>query len=132
MKFLVCPLIFTAFVLFGCQKSEKTHTNALVTVPLRVGSALLKAEVAGTAEEKALGLMHRKTLGSQEGMLFILDGPQRASFWMKNTTIPLSIAYLDQKGTIVEVVDLEPLSQKSVLSQSDEIYFALEVNSDTP
>ena len=61
-------------------------------------------------------------------MLFIFDQPKKASFWMKNTKIPLSIAYIDSNGKILEIKSMNPLDETIVPSNSDEVAYALEVN----
>lgn len=61
-------------------------------------------------------------------MLFIFEQPEKASFWMKNTKIPLSIAYIDSAGKILEIKSMNPLDETLVLSKSDQVAYALEVN----
>ncbi|GAB4242831.1 MAG: hypothetical protein OHK005_06810 [Candidatus Methylacidiphilales bacterium] len=102
----------------------------LPVVELTIESAKLQAEVAVTPAEQARGLMFRDTLPTNAGMLFVFPEPRRASFWMRNTSLPLSIAYLGRDGTILEIYDLEPFNETPVVSQSQEVWFALEVNRD--
>jgi uncharacterized membrane protein (UPF0127 family) len=85
------------------------------------------AEVATTPEQLMTGMMFRKEIGENEGMLFVFQYPHRASFYMKNTYVPLSIAYINPEGVIMEIYDLEPLNEKSVTATNDNIQFALEV-----
>jgi uncharacterized protein len=98
----------------------------LRSVELSIGSASVSAEVARTAAEREKGLMFRKSLADGAGMLFVFDSDQRVGFWMKNTTIPLSLAYIGSDGSIKQIVDLEPLSLESVMSDRS-IRYALEV-----
>jgi uncharacterized protein len=72
--------------------------------------------------------MFREKLADEEGMLFCLTREGTASFWMANTKIPLSIAYLDRVGKILEIHELKPLDLTRVPSQSDKVYYALEMN----
>jgi uncharacterized membrane protein (UPF0127 family) len=88
--------------------------------------AVVKAEIARTQEERARGLMYRKELPDGEGMLFVFERDQIASFWMKNTYIPLSIAYITSDGRIVEIRDMYPHDESSVMS-SRSVRYALEV-----
>ena len=88
--------------------------------------AVVKAEIAVTQEERAKGLMYRKNLPDGEGMLFIFERDEVLSFWMKNTTIPLSIAYIASDGRIIDVKDMYPLDLNSV-SSSRSVRYALEV-----
>ncbi|MBA3592072.1 DUF192 domain-containing protein, partial [Methylibium sp.] len=73
----------------------------LPTVRLNASLHNIQAEVARTPEQRATGLMHRTALGANDGMLFVFDEPGVQCFWMKNTLLPLSIAYLSDDGRIV-------------------------------
>ncbi len=88
---------------------------------------MVRAEIADEEHERATGLMFRESLASNSGMLFIMDKTGPVGFWMKNTTIPLSIAYLDRFGTIVELHDLKPLVETPVSSRFSNIAYALEM-----
>ena len=88
--------------------------------------AVLKAEIAIKPEERAQGLMFRKSLPDGEGMLFIFDRDEILSFWMKNTYIPLSIAFISSNGRIVEIRDMYPRDETSV-SSGRSVRYALEV-----
>lgn len=93
---------------------------------LKVGAATLTAELARSAEERERGLMFRKSLPDGKGMIFVFDSDQRVSFWMKNTTVPLSIAFIGSDRAIKQIADLEPLSLESVRSERS-VRYALEV-----
>ena len=69
---------------------------------------VLKVEVADTPKRQAQGLMFRKSLGEDEGMVFLFPTPTAGGFWMKNTLIPLSIAFFDRQGVILRILDMEP------------------------
>jgi uncharacterized membrane protein (UPF0127 family) len=86
----------------------------------------LEAEIARTETERAQGLMYRKSLDDGKGMLFIFEKDQVLSFWMKNTLIPLSIAFIASDGRILEIRDMEPESLIPVNS-SRSVRYALEV-----
>lgn len=73
----------------------------------------IDAHVARTREQRALGLMHRTEMAPNEGMLFICDVSAVQSFWMKDTPLPLAIAFLDEDGTILHVGEMEPQSLES-------------------
>jgi uncharacterized membrane protein (UPF0127 family) len=88
--------------------------------------AVIKAEIAVTDKERSQGLMYRKKLPDGEGMLFIYDRDQVMSFWMKNTNVPLSIAFLASDGKIIEIRDMYPHDETSVIS-SRSVRYALEV-----
>ena len=98
----------------------------LPVIKLWLGRQEIMAEIAAAPRELATGMMHRKEMGENEGMLFILPIPQQASFYMRNTTVPLSVAYIDTEGTILEIHDLQPLNEEPVPSKSERIHFVLE------
>lgn len=95
---------------------------------LPVGNRVLIVEIVATDAERQKGLMNRDELAEDHGMLFIFEKEQRLSFWMKNTKIPLSIAYINKKGEILEIYDMEPYSLESISSKRSSIMYALEVN----
>jgi len=86
----------------------------------------ITVEIARTDEERGKGLMFRKNLPDGEGMLFIFDRDQQLSFWMKNTVIPLSIAFISSDGYIIEIKDMQP-NDLSSLKSSRSVRYALEV-----
>jgi uncharacterized protein len=94
---------------------------------LKIRGKKLRVEVVRTESEKARGLMFREKLGRDEGMLFVYEKEEWLSFWMKNTRIPLSIAFLDKGGKIVDIQDMVPFSLQSRTSVFPAQY-ALEVN----
>ncbi|MGC8743969.1 MAG: DUF192 domain-containing protein [Verrucomicrobiia bacterium] len=100
----------------------------LPQIKLWLGDAELLAEVASTSVELQTGMMFRKEMGENEAMLFVFQVPHQASFYMKNTYIPLSAAYINSDGVILEIHDLEPLNEKPVTATNDNIQFVLEVN----
>jgi uncharacterized membrane protein (UPF0127 family) len=99
----------------------------LDTVTIQVDGRPMVVEVANTAEERSKGLMHRESLGAEEGMLFVYPSEEPRSFWMKDTRIRLSIAYADRTGRIVKIADMTPYSESRVQSLYPAQY-ALEVN----
>ena len=88
----------------------------------------LRVEVASTPEETQKGLMFREKLPENQGMLFTFNQPQRVSFWMANTAIPLDIGFFTTDGKLREVRSLKPFDLTSVFSKRDDIQYALEVN----
>ena len=112
-----------AFLIVVCSCQE----DRLPAVDLTVGAATVRAEVARTPLEKERGLMFRKSLGENEGMLFVYDSDQRLSFWMRNTYIPLSIAFISADGVITQIEDMRPLDERTVVSERS-VRYALEAN----
>ncbi len=97
------------------------------TVTLRAGKKTIHAEVASTDVQREQGLMHRKSLPENNGMLFVFDRPARSCMWMKNTLIPLSVAFIDYDGTIVNIEEMAPMTTDSHCS-AGWIRYALEMN----
>ncbi|MBK7590399.1 MAG: DUF192 domain-containing protein [Betaproteobacteria bacterium] len=94
--------------------------------PLAIGGHKLVAEVATTPEQRSTGLMHRFSLRPDHGMLFVFERPERLSFWMRNTFIPLSIAFIGADGRIVNIEDMAPQTEASHWSSGAALY-ALEM-----
>lgn len=107
----------------GCERKSKLITLELGGVPFTL-------EVADTPESRARGLMFRKELPENRGMLFVFPRDERLSFWMKNTEIPLSLAYIAQDGEIREIFDLVPHSLRPMES-TYAVRYALEVSRGT-
>ena len=89
---------------------------------LTIGKQKLVVEVVTTPEQRATGLMNRFSLQPDHGMLFVFDRPQPLSFWMKNTYIPLSIAFLDENGTILNIEDMQPQDESTHWSKGNALY----------
>ena len=101
--------------------------HALPTIQIDVAGTAMTVEVADDMAERQRGLMYRDTLAADEGMLFVYADDRERSFWMKNTKIPLSIAYIDADGKIVSLADMLPLDESPVPSEFPARY-ALETN----
>jgi uncharacterized membrane protein (UPF0127 family) len=97
------------------------------TTVLHVGSQALKVEIAASEAERNRGLMFRKSLPREEGMLFIFDDPGYYAMWMKNTLIPLSVAFVDREGVILNIADMAPQTLDSHLAAGPALY-AIETN----
>jgi uncharacterized membrane protein (UPF0127 family) len=99
----------------------------LRTMKLWMGASEIVAELAITQTEIATGMMFRDKMEENEGMLFIFGRPVTVSFYMKNTYVPLSCAYIDSEGTILEIHDLKPLDETPVYARSDNVQYVLEL-----
>ncbi len=104
-----------------------TYSQGLTKVPIYIKDREIWIEVARKEGERAKGLMGRTSLGRDEGMLFIFDDEGYHGFWMKNTLLPLSIAFIDKKGEIVSITDMMPLTLSSH-NPPKPILYALEMN----
>ena len=118
MKFL--PLVF--FLLLASAAAL-----AAPTIELSAGMHRIEAEVASNSAERATGLMNRPSMPIHRGMLFVFPEAGVQCFWMRNTLIPLSIAFLDDSGRIVQVADMQPQSLDNHCSVKP-VRFALEMN----
>ncbi|HEU4352598.1 MAG TPA: DUF192 domain-containing protein [Burkholderiales bacterium] len=98
----------------------------LPVVELRAGMHLIRAEVAADYSTRGRGLMFRKSLAPNGGMLFIFDGAAIHCMWMKNTYIPLSVAFVDAQGAIINIADMQPHSEQSHCAARPAVY-ALEM-----
>jgi uncharacterized membrane protein (UPF0127 family) len=97
------------------------------TVQIRIGGVAVSAEIADNEELRARGLMHRDSLVEDHGMLFVYGTAQVRSFWMRNTRIPLDIAFIDANGVIINIEHMEPQSDQNYFSQGPMMY-ALEMS----
>jgi uncharacterized protein len=98
-------------------------------VELRIKDARASAEVVSQPEDRALGLMFRRNLAPDSGMLFVFDEDEFQRFWMKNTLIPLSIAYITQDSLIADILEMAPLDTTTPYVSSKAVRYALEMNS---
>lgn len=99
----------------------------LPRVKITAGMYLIDAQVAATADQRSTGLMFRRQMPQAEGMLFVFDYPSEQCFWMKNTLLPLSAAFVADDGTIVNLVDMKPQTTDSHCSEKP-VRFVLEMN----
>lgn len=125
--------ILLLFLLFSCRRggpvpSEDNPSRSGSTSPfVVVDHETLSVEISSTTKDRTMGLMFRDSLPERSGMFFIFEFEARHTFWMKNTTIPLSIAFINSNYIIVDIQDMEPLSLKEC-SPRFPCLFALEVN----
>lgn len=109
--------LFLLFLSFSVISEEKISIESLFS----------KIEVVSNSQERKLGLMYRENLPYDNAMFFIWEYKKRQCMWMRNTYIPLNVAYLDSSGKILEIYDMVPLSDESVCSKK-RVRYALEVN----
>ncbi len=94
---------------------------------LVINGKAINVEIAATSDEKALGLMHRKSLPENSGMIFLYPEETPVRFWMKDTLIPLTIAFIKEDGTITQIADMAPKSEDIIWSRQA-VKYALEMN----
>jgi len=125
-KHKITSLAFFLLILFiSCQTGKLPVESISIERDGQV-IAVVKAEIASNQEDRTQGLMYREKLPDGEGMLFIFENDQVLSFWMKNTYIPLSIAFIANDGRIIDIKDMYPNDTNSVVS-SRSVRYALEV-----
>lgn len=122
--FSLC-FIFFSLMLFSCE-IKKLPVEILEIQKANGEVVFVEAEIAIKEADQMQGLMHRKKVPDGTGMLFVFDKDKIAHFWMKNTPTALSIAYIDYKGEIKDILDMEALSLDTV-SSSSYVRYALEV-----
>ncbi len=122
----IAALLFGAMCISCAPKEAAAPFDAVFEIGL--GGKSLECQIAVSPYEKARGLMFRESLGKNAAMVFVLGAPQRASFWMKNTQIPLDIAFLDKDGRITEIRKMYPFDLNAVSSASDKICYCIETN----
>ena len=148
MRFLTVTVALLAATLCACKQQPSSATNTstltnsasgeptyfltnaqprLQTIKLYIGPEELTTELALTREQMATGMMWRTNMPEGEAMLFAFGQPHRTSFYMKNTLVPLSAAYIDPDGAILELHDFQPHNPTPVEAKSDNIQYVLEV-----
>jgi uncharacterized protein len=117
-----------AAALFACAAFAQGEPQMnLPRVKLSAGMHVIDAQIATTPDERATGLMHRKEMPQHEGMLFVFESPSQQCFWMKNTLLPLSVAFVADDGTIVNVDEMKPQTLDSHCSARP-VRYVLEMN----
>jgi uncharacterized membrane protein (UPF0127 family) len=122
---LASALLALATLASAAQAQEGPQPR-LPTIELTAGMHVIHAEVAATGTQQATGMMFRRGMGANDGMLFVNDEPGVRCFWMRNTLIPLTIAFIADDGTIVNIADMAPRTEDSHCSAKP-VRFALEV-----
>jgi uncharacterized protein len=114
----------------SAPQPTESFNHAAALIDTRDGSVIVRVEVAQTDEQRMQGLMFRESLPEDHGMVFIWFEEHSGGFWMKNTLIPLSIAFFDEEGKIVSILDMDPCEADpcEVYDPGVPYYGALEVN----
>lgn len=130
---LAAPLLAAALTALSGTPSHAQGTQAggapqsLAAIQLQAGMHIIQAEVAQTPREREVGLMNRPSMAPNHGMLFVFEAPATQCFWMKNTLIPLDIAFLADDGTVVNVDVMQPQTLESHCSAKP-VRYVLEMN----
>ncbi|RME90708.1 MAG: DUF192 domain-containing protein [Candidatus Hydrogenedentota bacterium] len=126
IKLLSFVISITLVFIVHPKEAEPLPTIPATLVNLKKQRVKITLEVAYTRSQKARGLMFRKSLPKNHGMLFVYKSPQILSFWMKNTSLPLSIAFLNAKKQILEIYPMNPFSERIIRSDS-KVQYAIEM-----
>ncbi len=110
-----------------CTLAQSAPQTTLPRTSLTAGMYLIDAQVAMSPREREIGLMFRKDMPTQEGMLFVFEQPATQCFWMKNTLLPLTAAFVADDGTIVNLADMKPMTEDSHCSEKP-VRYVLEMN----
>ena len=111
----------------GCKPRLASRLMPGDSIDLEIKGKKLQVEVASDDLSRKNGLMYRKSLPESQGMIFVYPTPRKLQFWMRNTYIPLSIAFLDDRGKILEIQDMRPKDESHTVSKYS-LRYALEVN----
>lgn len=122
---LACALCAVAG-LASAQGAPQAQLD-LPRVSLQAGLYRIDAQVAQTEAQREIGLMHRREMPEHEGMLFVFEQAQRYCFWMKHTLLPLSIAFIDDQGRVVNTAEMAPQSETTHCAEQP-VRYALEMN----
>jgi uncharacterized membrane protein (UPF0127 family) len=115
-----------AALLACCAFAQEPQTN-LPRVKIHAGMHIIDAQVAASPDQRMTGLMFRKEMPANEGMLFVFEQPSQQCFWMKNTLLPLSVAFVADDGTIVNIDEMQPQTLDSHCSTRP-VRYVLEMN----
>ncbi len=110
LKLLFASTLFAVALLSSAQEAPQLD---LPRIKLGAGMYQIDAQIARTSEQRTVGLMHRREMPPYEGMLFVFEQPSKLCFWMKNTLIPLTAAFVADDGTVVNLADMTPQTTES-------------------
>jgi hypothetical protein len=127
MKILTAGLLALFAICCNVGHAQETPQLNLQRTKITAGMYVIDSQVAATPEQRSTGLMFRQQMPQSEGMLFIFDHPSEQCFWMKNTPLPLTAAFVADDGTIVNLADMKPLTTESHCSAKP-VRYVLEMN----
>jgi uncharacterized membrane protein (UPF0127 family) len=125
MKRALIPLLLAGLALSAASQ-DSPQTN-LPRIKVQAGMYQIDTQVAQTPEQRSIGLMYRSEMPQHEGMLFVFEQPATQCFWMKNTLLPLTAAFVADDGTIVNLADMKPQSTDAHCSDKP-VRFVLEMH----
>ncbi len=123
-----CAREKTAVMASAAPAASAAAKTWLEFFPIKVGDQTVRMQLAVRPDEMQRGLMQRRDLGRDDGMIFIYEKPQQLSFWMRNTPTPLDIGFFTAEGVLEEIYQMHPFDETAVPSRSTRVQFALEMN----
>ncbi|QXL84875.1 DUF192 domain-containing protein [Comamonas sp. NLF-1-9] len=123
----LCLLAGLAVAGFASAQSGQPPQTSLARVALQAGIHRIDAQVAASAQQRQIGLMHRRQMPEHEGMLFVFEEPGVQCFWMKDTLLPLTAAFIADDGRIVNLADMQPQTEDAHCSDKP-VRYVLEMN----
>jgi uncharacterized membrane protein (UPF0127 family) len=123
----IVALFACALMVPGLLLAQQAPQPTQRTTKLTAGIHVITAEIASTPQSRMIGLMMRERLAPNHGMVFVFEDKSQHCFWMRNTLIPLSIAFIDDDGTVVSIADMSPKSEASTCPQRP-VRYALEMD----
>jgi len=127
MKIFTAGLLALLVTCCNLSHAQDAPQMDLQRIKITAGMYLIDSQVAASPEQRATGLMFRQQMPQSEGMLFIFDHPSEQCFWMKNTLLPLTAAFVADDGTIVNLADMKPQTTESHCSEKP-VRYVLEMN----
>jgi uncharacterized membrane protein (UPF0127 family) len=121
---LLIPAVAAALAFATASASAQQKFKV---IPLAAGMHVIQAELVANDKDRQQGLMFREKMGPNEGMVFVFDAPATVCMWMKNTLLPLSVAFIDESGKIVNIEDMKPQTTDSHCAKKP-VRYALEMN----
>lgn len=129
--FQITPLLILISLLCSCNQPEPISAktaDATTYFPIAIDGKTAYLQIAMNTAEQTKGLMHRDSLEPDHGMLFLFEQPKKQRFWMRNTKIPLDLAYYNTQAELEQILKLYPFDETPARSKSDDIQIVIEMN----
>ena len=125
IRYQTILVLLVTFSLFQC---DRNLPGTLPTMEIRIGGEPLTVEVAADPDSRTAGLKGRETMAAEHGMLFAFPAPQKVGFYMKDTPLPLDVAFFDEQGFLIEYFSMHPDDGKAIYTSPEPAIYAIETN----